>query len=150
MVKRLDDNATVSGTMRALSGAHACPQTQAEPPKYLADLAFRRASQINGCAFCIDKHSRDLPKGEMPVHELVLVPVWCETGDLFDERERGALARPEVVTRVTEDHVADGAYAAAAAVFSDKDLTDLTVAVAAMNAYNRLGVAYRLTPAAVA
>ena len=75
MVKRLDNNAIVCGAMRAPSGAHACPQTQADPPKYLADLALRRASQINGRAFCIEKHSRDLFKGQMPVHELVLVPV---------------------------------------------------------------------------
>ena len=117
-------------------------------PKPLIDLVYLRVSQINGCAYCIDMHSRDLLKSGLAVDKLVLVPVWRDAGRVFTTRERIALAWAETVTRVSETGVPDADYEAAAAEFSDKELADLTYAIGLMNAFNRLGVTFRSTPAA--
>jgi AhpD family alkylhydroperoxidase len=118
-------------------------------PKELIDLAYLRVSQINGCAFCIDMHSRDLLKSGLNVEKLVLVPVWHDAGNVFSARERAALAWAETVTRVSETGVPDAAYEAAAAEFTDAELTDLTYAIGLMNAFNRFGISFRSVPAAV-
>ena len=133
---------------QALGGVHHYVTKNTQLPSQLIHLVFLRVSQINGCAHCIDLHSRDLLKEGMSVDKLVLVPVWHEAAYLFTDQERAALAWSEEVTRVSETHVSDEAYAAAAAVFGPRDLTDLTIAIAAMNAFNRMGVSFRLKPAA--
>jgi AhpD family alkylhydroperoxidase len=117
-------------------------------PKGLVDLVNLRVSQINGCAFCIDMHTRDLIKEGVEVEKLVLVAVWRETGTLFTNRERAALAWAETVTRICETGVPDAEYAAAASAFTDKELADLTYAIGLMNAFNRLGVSFRSMPLA--
>ena len=117
-------------------------------PKVLVDLVYLRISQINGCAFCIDMHSRDLLKSGVTVEKLTLVAVWHDAGGLFSAEERAALAWAESVTRVSETGVPDADYAAAAALFEDKALADLTYAIGLMNAFNRFGIAFRSTPAA--
>lgn len=116
----------------------------------LTHLVFLRVSQINGCAHCIDIHTRDLLAEGMSVEKVVLVPVWHEAAYLFSEQERAALAWAEEVTRVSETHASDEAYAAALAVFGEKDLVDLTLTIAAMNAINRMGVSFRMKPRAKA
>jgi AhpD family alkylhydroperoxidase len=118
--------------------------------KELIDLVYLRISQINGCAYCIDMHSRDLLKHGVAVDKLVLVPVWRDAGEVFSARERSALAWAETVTRVSETGVPDADYDAAAAAFSDKELADLTYAIGLMNAFNRFGISFRSTPAAAA
>ena len=117
-------------------------------PKELIDLVYLRVSQINGCAYCIDMHTRDLLKLGVTVEKLTLVHVWREAGDVFSVRERAALAWAETVTRVAESHVPDADYEAAAAEFGEKELADLTYAIGLMNAFNRLGVTFRTPPAA--
>jgi AhpD family alkylhydroperoxidase len=117
-------------------------------PAELIDLVYLRVSQINGCAFCIDMHSRDLISLGVSVEKLVLVPVWHDAGNVFSQRERAALAWAETVTRVAETGVADADYEAAAALFNEKELADLTYAIGLMNAFNRFGVAFRSKPAA--
>jgi AhpD family alkylhydroperoxidase len=119
-------------------------------PKQLIDLVYLRVSQINGCAYCIDMHSRDLLKSGLSVDKVVLVPGWRDAGEVFSPRERIALAWAETVTRVAETHVPDADYQAAAAEFSDKELADLTYAIGLMNAFNRFGITFRSTPAAAA
>jgi AhpD family alkylhydroperoxidase len=119
-------------------------------PKELIDLVYLRVSQINGCAFCIDMHSRDLLKTGLTVEKLVLVPVWHDAGKVFSTRERAALAWAESVTRVAETAVPDTDYESAAAEFDDKELAELTYAIGLMNAFNRFGIAFRSTPTAVA
>ena len=114
--------------------------------KELVDLVYLRVSQINGCAFCIDMHTRDLVKRGVTVNKLALVSVWREAGAVFSDRERIALAWAEAVTRVAETRVPDADYEAAAAEFSDKELADLTYAIGLMNVFNRLGVAFRTPP----
>ena len=116
--------------------------------KMLIDIVYLRVSQINGCAYCIDMHSRDLLKQGVNVDKLVLVPVWHDAGEVFSKRERAALAWAETVTRVAETGVPDADYAAVVAEFSDKEVADLTYAIGLMNAFNRFGIAFRMPPAA--
>lgn len=136
------------GAAKALGGLHHFVTTATNLPAPLIHLVFLRVSQINGCAHCIDLHSRDLIKAGISVDKVLLVPVWHEAHYLFSDQERSALAWAEEVTRVSETHVSDKAYAAASAMFAEKDLVDLTAAIAAMNAFNRMGVSFRLKPAA--
>ncbi|WP_382323847.1 carboxymuconolactone decarboxylase family protein [Hydrogenophaga sp. UC242_50] len=117
-------------------------------PSLLTHLVFLRVSQINGCAHCIDIHSRDLLAEGMSVEKLVLVPVWHEAQYLFSEQERAALAWCEEVTLVSETHASDEAYSAALTAFGEKDLVDLTLTIAAMNAINRMGISFRMKPRA--
>lgn len=147
---RLDWFEASPGAAKALGGLHHFVTTGTNLPPQLIHLVFLRASQINGCSHCIDIHSRDLIKGGMSVEKLVLVPVWHEAAHLFSDQERSALAWTEEVTLVSETHVSDEAYAAASSAFTPKDLVDLTAAIAAMNAFNRMGVSFRLSPAAKA
>ena len=147
MTKRIDYAKASPAGYKAFGGVYVHLQN-CGLPKELIDLVFLRVSQINGCAYCIDMHSRDLLKLGLPVDKLVLVPVWHEAGELFSGRERAALAWAETVTRVAETGVPDADYEAAAAEFSDQELADLTYAIGLMNAFNRLGVSFRVTPAA--
>ncbi len=149
MSKRVDYAKASPEGYKAFGGVSMALQ-RSSLPKQLIDLVYLRVSQINGCAYCIDKHSRDLLGSGLSVDKLVLVPVWHEAGEVFSARERVALAWAETVTRVAETGVPDADYAAATAEFSDKELADLTYAIALMNAFNRLGVTFRMTPAAVA
>ena len=134
---------------KAFVGVYATLQ-QSSLAKELVDLVYLRVSQINGCAFCIDMHSRDLLKANLSVEKLVLVPVWPEAGTVFSVRERAALAWAETVTCVAGSGVHDADYQAAAAEFDEKELADLTYAIGLMNAFNRFGIAFRSQPAAAA
>jgi AhpD family alkylhydroperoxidase len=119
-------------------------------PKELIDLVYLRVSQVNGCAYCIDMHSRDLLKQGLAVDTLVLVAVWRDAGRLFSARERIALGWAEAVTDVAGSGVPDAEYSAAAEEFGERELADLTLAIGLMNAFNRFGIAFRITPAATA
>src|SRR5580765_6496681 len=88
--------------------------------KELIDLVYLRVSQINGCAYCIDMHSRDLLKSGLSVEHLVLVPAWREAGGVFNEQEKAALAWAEAVTRLGDRGVSDEAFEAASAVLNEK------------------------------
>ncbi len=134
---------------KALFAVHQYVTKSTDLPEELIHLIFLRVSQINGCAHCIDMHGRDLRK-TMSVDKVLLVPVWNEVPHVFSEQERAALAWAEEVTLVNETHASDEAYAAASAFFSPKDLVDLTITIAAMNAFNRLGAPFRLPVKATA
>jgi len=113
----------------------------------LLHLVRLRASQINGCAYCLDMHWKDLRalgEGEQRLYSL---DAWREC-PYYTERERAALAWAEAVTLVAGDHVPDAVYDAVRPHFSNTDLSDLTLAVATINAWNRLSIAARLTPGA--
>jgi AhpD family alkylhydroperoxidase len=122
--------------------------TQSSLSPVLTDLVFLRVSQINNCAYCLDMHTRDLLKKGQKTEKLALLQAWSEAGELFDERERAALAWAETVTRVAETGVPDNAYEAARAVFNEKEIVDLTIAIGLMNAYNRMAISFRNTPQA--
>ena len=134
--------------MKALGGVYGYVM-QSGLPAVLVDLVYLRISQINNCAYCLDMHTRDLLKKGQKIEKLALVQAWAEAGNLFDERERAALAWAETVTRVAETGIPDEAYRAARAVFEERELVDLTIAIGLMNVYNRLAIGFRNTPQAV-
>jgi AhpD family alkylhydroperoxidase len=111
----------------------------------LLELIKLRASQLNGCAHCIDMHSKELRADGESEQRLYLLDAWREAPQ-YSERERAALAWTEAVTLVTEGHVPDEAYAAARAQFSDEELVNLTMALVAINGANRLNIAFRTVP----
>lgn len=114
--------------------------------KQLLELIKLRASQINGCAFCVQFHIMESEKLGVPVDKINLVVVWREAPQ-FSARERAALAWTEALTQLAGG-VSDEVYAEASREFSEKKLTYLTSAVASINVWNRFGAAYRWTPPA--
>jgi AhpD family alkylhydroperoxidase len=148
MSQRMNYHAASPAGMKAFGAVYSYVR-QSGLSARLVDLVFLRVSQINGCAYCIDMHSRDLLKAGMPVEHLVLVAAWPEAGSIFDQQERAALEWAEIVTRLDEG-VRDSAFEAAAAVFGEKQLADLTIAISLMNAYNRIAISFRATPMALA
>jgi AhpD family alkylhydroperoxidase len=148
MSKRLDYNQIAPAGAKALGGVYGYVMQSSLSP-VLVDLVYLRVSQINNCAYCLDMHTRDLLKKGQKIEKLALVQAWAEGGNLFDERERAALAWAETVTRVAETGVPDEAYQAARAVFEERELIDLTIAIGLMNAYNRMAISFRNTPQAV-
>ncbi|MFB7128166.1 carboxymuconolactone decarboxylase family protein [Kitasatospora xanthocidica] len=113
----------------------------------IAELVKVHASMLNGCAFCIDMHSTDARKHGEQDHRLVSLPAWRET-PWFTARERAALALTESVTLLTQGHVPDAVYAEAAARFDETELAQLIALIATINAWNRIGVSTRMSPAA--
>jgi len=110
----------------------------------LLDLVKLRASQINGCAFCVDMHATDLAAHGMPQRKIFGVSAWRET-TFFTETERAALALAEEITTIATG-VSDAVWAAAAAVFNERELSDLVLAVGTINLWNRIGVSTHLSP----
>ena len=106
MSKRLDYNQIAPAGVKALGGVYGYVM-QSGLPAVLVDLVYLRVSQINNCAYCLDMHTRDLLKKGQKIEKLALVQAWAEAGNLFDERERAALAWAETVTRVAETGVPD-------------------------------------------
>ena len=149
MTQRMNYSAAAAGGMKALGSVHGYV-SQSGLPATLVDLVYLRVSQINGCAYCIDMHSRDLLKAGVPLAKVLLLSAWSEAGSLFSDPEKAALEWAEVVTRVSDTHVPDDAYAAARATFTEKQLADLTIAVGLIGAYNRLAISFRATPPAAA
>jgi AhpD family alkylhydroperoxidase len=111
----------------------------------LLHLIKMRVSQINGCAYCLDMHSKDLRAEGETEQRIYLLDAWREA-PFYTDRERAALAWAESVTLVSQTHVPDEDYEAARAHFSEEELANLTLAIIAINGWNRLNVAFR-TPA---
>src|ERR1700742_1389181 len=142
MSRRLEYNQIAPAGAKALGGVYGYVM-QSDLSPVLVDLVYLRVSQINNCAYCLDMHTRDLLKKGVKIEKLALLQAWAEAGDLFDARERAALAWAETVTRVADTGVPDEAYQAARAVFEERDLADLTIAIGLMNTYNRLAISFR-------
>jgi AhpD family alkylhydroperoxidase len=128
--------------MLALSEAVA--KTGLPPP--LVDLVSYRVSQLNGCAFCLDMHSKDMRARGETEQRLYMISAWREAPHLYSERERAGLAWAEAVTRLEDQQVPDAVYDMARQQFSDAELTQLTLAIVAINGWNRFNVAFH-TPA---
>lgn len=135
--------------MKALGGVHVYVSQAGLAPELLTAVHLR-VSLINGCAYCIDLHSRELRELGVADEKIALVPVWQEGGELFNAREKAALAWAETVTRVSTTGVPDSDYEAVRAHFDEKELVDLTLAIAMMNAYNRMAISFRSVPAGAA
>jgi len=111
----------------------------------LLELVRLRASQINGCAYCIDMHTKDARAAGETEQRLYCLSVWRET-PFYSDRERAALEWTEAVTLVSENHVPDEVYESVRTHFSEKELVDLTMAIAAINAWNRIAISFRSVP----
>jgi len=147
MSERIDYMEVAPAGVKALGGVYAYVM-KCGLSDILVDLVYLRISQVNGCAYCLDLHTRDLLKKGVQVEKLALVQAWREAGNVFDERERAALAWAESVTNVAKTAVPDEEFKAASAVFSEKELVDLTIAIGLMNTYNRMGISFRRPPEA--
>ena len=129
------------GMIRAMQGINTylakCPIE-----KSLLDLICFRVSQINGCAYCLDMHAKDLRLAGETEQRLYLMDAWREA-PFYTERERAAFAWAEAVTDLKAGHVPDEVYATALTQFSEEELVDITMGVLAINTYNRINVAFR-------
>jgi len=132
------------GALKAMLGLHA-HLAKSGPEKSLLELVYFRVSQINGCAYCLDMHSKDLRAAGETEQRLYLLDAWRES-PFYTERERAALAWAEAVTLVREGHVPDEVFEQARAQFGEEELANLTLAVIAINGWNRLNIAFRTEP----
>ncbi|ENB9663442.1 MULTISPECIES: carboxymuconolactone decarboxylase family protein [Pseudomonas] len=142
--KRINYYEAAPQAMKAMMGLEKAA-SQSILPASLRELVRIRASQINGCAYCIDMHTADaLKAGETP-RRLMAVSAWKET-PFFDAQERAALLWTETLTLVAERHAPDEIYQEVAAQFTEQALSELTFVIAAINAWNRFGVGFAMQP----
>jgi AhpD family alkylhydroperoxidase len=143
-MERFDYAKVAPGAYRAMAGLeHYLHESGLE--ENLLHLIKLRASQINGCAYCLDMHWKDLKSIGEPDQRLYELNAW-EEAPFYSDRERAALAWTEAVTRVADSHVPDELYERVRQHFSEKELADLTLAVATINAWNRLAISSRTVP----
>jgi len=145
MTQRVDYQKLSAAGLRAVGGVYVYVSNSGLA-KALVDLVFLRASQINGCAYCIDMHSRDLLKAGVAVEKVMLVSAWREAGDMFTDKEKAALQWTEAVTLISETHAPDEVFAILSAQFQPKEISDLTLAIGLINVYNRLSIGFRRPP----
>jgi len=115
---------------------------QSSLPRELLELVRMRASQINGCAYCMDMHSKDAMALGIPVQKLFVLDAWREA-PFYSDRERAALEWTEALTLIAEDHVPDEVHGAVRPHFSDRELIELTMAIITINGWNRLAISFR-------
>ncbi|MBD2836272.1 carboxymuconolactone decarboxylase family protein [Pseudomonas sp. JM0905a] len=144
MTPRLDFYAASPDALKAMLALDAAV-SKLPLEKPLIELVKLRASQLNGCAFCVDLHSTDARKRGETERRLYAVAVWRES-PFFTPRERAALAWTEALTRLSETHAPDEDYAQLAEAFSERERVDLTLAISTINSWNRLAVGFRKIP----
>jgi len=144
MQPRIEYSKAAPGAVKAMLDLEKyVRQSGLETP--LLELVRLRASQINGCAYCLDMHTKDARAEGETEQRLYTLSAWRET-PFFAERERAALEWTEAVTEIGRDHVPDEVFERARQYFSERELIDLTLAVVAINAWNRLSIAFRAVP----
>jgi AhpD family alkylhydroperoxidase len=144
MTPRIEHHKVDPSALKAMLGLQAYVN-ESGIEHSLLELVKLRASQINGCAYCIDMHTKDARARGETEQRLYLLDAWCEA-PFYSERERAALAWTEAVTLVGEGHVPDAVYDEARAQFGEAELVKLTMAVVAINGWNRLSIAFRAVP----
>ncbi|HEY2530873.1 MAG TPA: carboxymuconolactone decarboxylase family protein [Xanthobacteraceae bacterium] len=144
MQARVDPRKVCPEGMKAISSLHAYVHDCGLDHRLL-ELVKMRASQINGCAWCMDMHSKELRAAGEDEQRLYLLSAWREC-PFYTDRERAALAWTEALTLLTEGNVPDDVFERARAHFRDDELTKLTIAIVAINAANRINVAFRTVP----
>ena len=138
--------ATVSpAAYHAMLGLESFVRKSSKLELSLLELVRMRASQINGCAFCLDMHSKDARMNGETEQRLYTLSAWRET-TFFTNRERAALAWTEALTLITEGHASDEVYAEVRKEFSEEELVNLSVAIIAINGWNRLAIGFRKIP----
>jgi AhpD family alkylhydroperoxidase len=141
---RIDLRKTAPGAIQALLGLQNYVNTSSLPPTLL-ELVKIRASQINACAYCLDMHTKDARANGETEQRLYALNAWRET-PFFNDRERAALAWTESLTLLHEGHVPDDAFAEVRQHFTEKEIVNLSLAIVAINSWNRLMVAFRAVP----
>ncbi len=143
MKSRLDPYKAAPGVLKAMLELQTHVNNSGLE-KSLQELVKTRASQINGCAFCLHMHTRDARAAGETEERLYLLDAWRES-PLYNERERAALAYTEALTRLSETaNVADDVYEALKASFAEEEMVELTLLINAINAWNRFNVAFRV------
>jgi AhpD family alkylhydroperoxidase len=144
MTQRLNVLEAAQGALKAMFGLEAY-LAKCGLESSLLHLLKLRVSQINGCAYCIDMHWKDLRAGGETEQRLYMLDAWRES-PFYSERERAALAWAEAVTLITDGEVPDEVFEEARKQFKETELADLTLAVVAINSWNRLNIAFRTVP----
>jgi AhpD family alkylhydroperoxidase len=141
MTQRIDYKKVGPDAFDAMLGIEACVHRSELQPSLL-ELVKTRVSQINGCAYCLDMHTRDARVAGETEQRLYLLSAWREA-PVYSDRERAALAWAEAVTQISTSHVTDDLYVEVRRHFDEKELVDLTLAVIGINGWNRLAIAFR-------
>jgi AhpD family alkylhydroperoxidase len=144
MEKRLDYSKAAPGSVQAMYKLQKFTE-ESGLEKSLLELVKTRVSQINGCAFCLDMHTKDARALGESEKRLYALNAWRET-PFYSDRERAALAWAETVTLVAQTHVPDEEFSAARAQFSEEELVKLTMAIITINGWNRLAISFREVP----
>ncbi len=144
MKPRMEYMKVAPGISQAMGGLQRAVHESGLEPSLL-ELVKTRASQINGCAYCLDMHTKDARAGGETEQRLYALSAWRET-PFYTDRERAALAWTEAVTLISETHVPDEVYEQAREQFSEQELAYLTLAIIAINGWNRLAVSFRTVP----
>ena len=145
METRLDFYKTGAGAMKAMHGLEQqISRSGLEKP--LLELVRLRASQVNGCAYCVDMHYADARKDGKTERRLAAVTVWREA-PFFSDRERAALEWTESLTEIARTHVPDEVWARVKPHFTPEEISDLTLLIGAINTWNRFAIAFRKLPA---
>jgi AhpD family alkylhydroperoxidase len=145
MQARLEAQKVSPAAYQAMLGLEMFVREQTKLEPALLHLVKMRASQINGCAYCLDLHSKDARAEGETEQRLYALSAWEET-PFFTDRERVALALTEAITLVREVHVPDAVYEKAKESFSDEELVNLTLAIITINGWNRLAITFRMVP----
>lgn len=146
MEPRIDVKKVSPGALRAMFGLELYLRSSGLEENLL-NLVRMRVSQINGCAYCLDMHSKELRAGGETEQRIYMLNAWRES-PFYSERERAALAWAEAVTLVADEHVPNDAFKQARSHFSEDELLNLTLAIIAINGWNRLNISFRNVPGA--
>ena len=145
MQSRLDFKKVAPGAYRAMAGLEAYVRHSTQLESSLLELVRMRASQINGCAYCLDMHSKDARAAGETEQRLYTLSAWRET-PFFSNRERAALAWTEAITLINSSNAPDDIYEEARKEFTEEELVNLTIAIVAINGWNRLAIGFRSVP----
>lgn len=144
MTERINYAEHGKDALKAIYGLEVYLHKSSIEPQLLHLIKYR-VSQINGCAYCLDMHSKDLRAAGETEQRLYVLDAWREA-PFYSDRERAALEWAEALTLVTDGHVPDEVFETASKQFSEKELIDLTMAVVTINSWNRISIAFRTTP----
>ena len=145
MQTRLETQKVPAAAYQAMLGLETFVRKQSKLEPTLLQLVRTRSSQINGCAYCLDMHSKDARAEGETEQRLYTLSAWEET-PFFTDRERAALGLTEAITLVNQGHVPDAVYERAKQSFSEEELVNLTLAIIAINGWNRLAITFRWVP----
>jgi len=142
MRQRLNAFEKANGALKAIYGLSSY-LAKSSIEQHLLNLIYFRVSQINGCAFCLDMHSKDLRAEGETEQRLYTISAWRDT-PFYTDRERAALSWAEAVTKIEDGDVSDEVYENARKEFSEQELIDLTMGIITINSYNRVNIAFRV------